>query len=325
MPNKILFVLPCNELSGSVISAVTLKEHLESTGHYEVDVCAPKGKYIQPDLIIPECRKNPAILLNAYARISKAYSKYHCIVYFTVRFGLLSPLFKSNEILYIHEVDIGKGFIQKAVIKIVNSFNKRLWVVNPLMRSVYPNGICLPNIFHKETSKSNSIRSNDFLMIANFKRDKGIYVLRELALLNPEKSFILLTNKDLADNDELEKYISDCPNNFKVILDQKEKEPLLQSSLYLLNLSLLEETFGLTLLEALSYDVIPMSFENIGASYCLSSEALFLNRDDTNCSLMKIVEKVENNRREYLGELKNYSDKHFSPEFVVSKFRDLIE
>ena len=320
---KVLFVLPFNELSGSVISATRLKKALEShnNGEWVVDYCLPENEFIKADVIIPKCRKNPLTLFSAYCVVKSVSHKYDAVIYFTVLFGMLCPLFSKKDYIYIHEVDIGNGLIPSIVLKLINLAKNSIWVVNPKMLDIYPSAKLLPNI---STEKQPSVRGKfspfDFLMVCNLKKSKGIYILINIAKSLPNSKFVLLTNCDLADKNELASYIAQAPTNLFIETNQSYKHDLFSSAKYLLNLSTLEETFGLTLLEAIAYRVIPISFKNMGSLYCLSENAYFIDKLDPVNSLLNILNNIEKDHLSYIGLLESYVKENFSAEYVCQKF-----
>lgn len=328
MTRNFLFVLPFNELSGSVVSAVRLKKALEQYFQHKVkvDFCMPETGPIQADVIIPQCRKNPLTLLKARSIVKSVSFKYEAVIYFTVRFGMLCPLFTTKEYIYVHEVDIGKGFLQAIVRKLINLAKSSIWVVNPKMKDTYPSARILPNIsIEKQPIAEGESAAFDFLMISNLKESKGIYILKNIAKKLPNFRFCLLTNSDLADACELDRFITNSPVNLCIETDQSKKVNLLSNTKYLLNLSTLEETFGLTLLEALAFGVIPISFKNMGSTYCLPERAFFIDKLDPVSSLIHILSLIEKDYLGYRNILVSYVDENFSVENVCQAFVSILK
>jgi glycosyltransferase involved in cell wall biosynthesis len=326
MIQQILFVLPVNELSGSVVSALRLKAALEGTVRWQVKLAAPEGDYLKPDIIIPECRKNPITLLQVYTDVFKHQSFYRFVIFFTIRFGMLAPILKRNHYLYIHEVEAGKGILPAIVKRIINYSHANVWVVNPKMKEVYRHSLCLPNVlpFEKVNNKGAQIFQFDFIMIANFKPEKGVFLFAELAKKLKNKRFILLTNEGLAENSTLDEFIQKAPQNLTIETSQDKKKELIRSSKYLLNLSVLEETFGLTMIEAISLGTVALSFKNMGAEYCLPPDSLFLQEDFLVESLSEITSLVDKEFRKYVEFQQTHVEKNFSSKAVVATYEQLV-
>lgn len=323
---RYLFVLPFNELSGSVVSALKLKNTIEKfNSDISVDFCCPSGSIIQPNIIIPECRSNLLDLFRVLRIVRSVHSQYSRVIFFTVRFGALSLFLKKKSILYIHEVQFGSNFIKKSINLLINNSYVDVFVVNPLMLGIYKRAKLLPNIqLSSDVHCSRLLKTHDFIMIANFSENKGIYVLLDIALSYPDFNFTLLTNENLVNPTVLRSYIASCPPNLSVCLEQEQKDMLLTRSKYLLNLSLLEETFGLTLLEALDYDAIPISFYNMGSCYCLGETAIFLDKSNPVIHFGRTLDDINVLGDTYIHNLKQNVITHFNEYVVFLMFMDLV-
>ncbi len=93
------------------------------------------------------------------------------------------------------------------------------------------------------------------LMVCSLKAYKGVDQFLKLANLNPEYTFKLVVN---ASQEEINAYFvnENFPTNFQVFPTQKDTQPFYREASVVLNLSdinLWVETFGLTVLEGMTY------------------------------------------------------------------------
>lgn len=122
----------------------------------------------------------------------------------------------------------------------------------------------LPDTFLKIASRHKQ-QGENILMISSFRRFKGIYEFAELARILPQYIFELVLS---ANQDEVDSFMSDVGEitNLRVYSSQKNIHPFYQRATLLLQLSHSNEwveTFGLTILEAMTYG-IPSIAPNVG-------------------------------------------------------------
>lgn len=132
------------------------------------------------------------------------------------------------------------------------------------------------------------------LMVASLRRFKGIYEFAELARLNPMYTFELVIN---AQEEETVRFSNELGNipNLAIYSAKKDLHPFYRSAAILMQLSHPEtsiETFGMTILEAMSYGV-PCIVPNVGGPTELVENGIngfTINPHD----LKDISEKIKN-------------------------------
>lgn len=329
--HRVLLVLPFNERSGACVSALNLKRLIESK-EVRVSIASPAGDYFKQDITISKISFNIFSSLFSAAVILGNYYKYDTIVFFTIRTAFISAVFSQSKkcFLYLHEVDVPPVLLSRLISEIlIKRLICNVIVVSPFMSKYYGESVSLlPNVVDVCHACDVLVhKSIDYIMVANFRENKGVYKFRELANNMPDKVFMLVTNKDNADCNMLSSYLSGIPNNMSVSFDQDDKTNLLRSSRYLLNLSELNETFGLTLVEAISVGVVPLCFYREGFAFCLGENAFFIDENNMIESIVKISYKLQEGLKynSYLKEIMKHVDEEFSPNSVIEKARMLFK
>ena len=194
--------------------------------------------------------------------------------------GIAGRLFKKDVIYHVHETSIKPIILKKFLRYVVEFSAKKVIFVsrylkliegfnNPKQYIVY-NAIPIVNNFDLERSLEKKRLSNVFevLLAASFKKYKGVYEFIELSkyLNNYEGfSFILILNAS-AEEIQSKIDISKLPSNLTIIPRQVNLENYYRRASVVLNLSRPDEwveTYGLTLIEAMSYGV-PVIAPNCG-------------------------------------------------------------
>ncbi|EPW4543089.1 hypothetical protein ACWLP4_004054 [Vibrio vulnificus] len=332
--HRVLLVLPFNERSGACVSALNLKSLLESKG-VTVSIASPEGDCFKQNITISKIGYNIFSSLFSAAVLWRCYFKYDTIIFFTIRTALISAFFSRSKkcFLYLHEVDVQPVFLSLLISRIlIKRLIKNVIVVSPFMSKYYGESVLLlPNVVDTCRLSDNKdkciIKDIDYIMIANFRKAKGVYKFRDLANSIPNKRFMLITNKVLADSNELDVYLDCIPLNMSVCFKQDEKNDFLRKSKYLVNLSELNETFGLTLVEAISVGVIPLCYYREGFAFCLGEKAYFLDEINTVESIVKISNQLDINVNydSYLRQLIRHVDINFSPTAVMENARALFK
>lgn len=329
--HRVLLVLPFNERSGACVSALNLKRLIESK-EVEVSIASPTGDYFKQDITISKISFNIFSSLFSAAVILSNYHKYDTIVFFTIRTAFISAFFSHSQkcFLYLHEVDVPPLLLSRLMSEIlIKRLIKNVIVVSPFMSQYYGESVLLlPNTVEICQDGDNfSHKKIDYIMIANFRESKGVYKFRELANNIHDKVFMLITNKENANHAELDGYLRGVPGNMTVSFDQNNKMSFLRESRYLLNLSKLNETFGLTLVEAISVGVIPLCYYREGFAFCLGENAYFIDEDNTIESIIEISDELQSrvNYNSYLEKIMKYVDENFSPNSVMEKARAIFK
>lgn len=155
---------------------------------------------------------------------------------------------------------------------------------------VISNALSQNFIDHVKRHLSNKVysdRASKVLMICSLAEYKGVYIYLELARQTPEIQFDLVLNATEEEvNYKLQKYSS--LKNLEIHAAEQNVHAFYQNARVLLNLSLSDrhvETFGMTLLEAISYG-IPCIAPPVGG----------------------VVEIIENNINGYLIDSRNFDE-----------------
>jgi hypothetical protein len=322
---KILFVTDLNELSGSCISLNELIVSLSSYAKFEILLASPHGSlFNKQNIKIYNCTKNLLYVFKNFFILYKYINneKPDYIILNTIRCAPYSIISPSKTILYYHEL-----FYNNALLFIIQKLfcyiAKLTFVVNPSMVPLFHNAVLLPNILPNEVLALPCAKTNSVLMIAMPLVSKGIFYFTLLAEFFPEYKFILLTDLSLADTETKALLLSKAAssNNLIINQDQNNKAQLISSAKYLISLSMLNETFGRVLMEAIKYNTIPICTRNNGYSYCLNNNShLFIDLNNLKNDFIRIDSNLSKCYSDTLANLKQYQISHFSSEVVLNIF-----
>lgn len=209
--------------------------------------------------------------------------------------ALAGKILGKKVIYHIHETSVKPKILKKFLFKIIQlTSDKNIFVSNFLAKKENIEQIksftiynALPKDFTEKSYQHQYLCDGDFniLMVCSLKEYKGILELLEIAeqcLENKKINFTLVLN---ATQDEINIYLKDytLASNILIFSAQKNIHPFYEKSTLLMNLSRVDawiETFGMTILEALSYG-IPCIVPPVGGpielvdngdnGYCISS------------------------------------------------------
>lgn len=313
-----------NEISGACVAANQLKGILKTKGN-KISYCCPQGDFIKADIELPIIGTNFLTQLCWFIKNKGELNSYDSIVCLTLRCFFIAFLFRSKSILYIHEDIVGPKVLFIILSWLIRLFLPKIAIVNPSLKRFYgAKASTIPNVFIDVTTVEKLCKNVDFIMISNFSAKKGIYKFQELARVYPDKKFVLLTNRELADFNELVCYKKNSTGNLSVVMEQALKNELLSRSRFVVNLSELNETFGLTHFEAVIHNALPISFINQGSLYVLGSGYPMLNSNDFINSFDEIVSKLEGEYDIFHRELLNRFNHKFSRSLVRRKLLVLM-
>ncbi|EEX67078.1 glycosyltransferase family 1 protein [Vibrio metoecus] len=295
---NLLIISTLNEKSGSCVAINSMITALHERGH-TVDLWAPHGDILESKKMIP---KGLISSLFFILKNKDDINRYERVVVYTIR-GTFIHLFIRGSILYVHEINAKSRFKYRIVNALININKGNLFVVNPEIMKKYPKcKVKTVGNFFDDKGKNFKKDSFSILMISAFSVDKGIDKFKEIAIYYPHLKFVLLTTL-LRNNDEevslFNDYCASSPKNLNVMTDQSRKTALLEESEFLVSLSLLDESFGLVIFEAIQHGCYPLTFSNTGSRYLLGDYP-FLEKDDCvtkfESTLKTVKEKVDINQ-----------------------------
>ena len=223
--------------------------------------------------------------------------------------GIAGWIMKKRVIYHIHETYIKPKILKIALRKIIQLTTTELIFVSKSLKSLEGfKGIkeniiynSLPIKFQEEGKvhvyKSTKVEKFNVLMISSMKAYKGIFELIEIARKtenNPNIDFTLVLN---ASQVELKHFFktTKLPSNLVLEHQQSDVIPFYKKASLVLNLSHVDdciETFGLTILEALSFGV-PVIVPPVGGPSEIvneGKEGFLISSYDTNKIAKKIIE-----------------------------------
>ncbi|WP_139463196.1 glycosyltransferase [Aeromonas veronii] len=326
MPNtkRVIFILPLNELSGSCVSAVALANILIEQG-YTVDFVCPKGNFIAPSCTIDVIGFNLIKCFRNFLKIRALVKKSDLTIFFTIRNTPLAMFFGRKAILYLHEIDVNPKALFIIVATFIKLFFKYRLVVNPAMESIYGPSQLLSNFKDFEQHLLVPDKFHDFIMVSNCTVKKGVLDYLELAKQLPKKTFVLLTVNTPSNSIVYDFILENAPPNLLVSTDQGRKLELISGAKFLLNLSHLDETFGLTLLEAVTLGTIPLSFENTGSKFFYQNDAYFIPRDNMVISIIEKINRLESIYFSNLHSLQSMAKHRFSSAVCLGTFISIFD
>lgn len=213
-----------------------------------------------------------------FVRLLK-YRKQNVVIYVNtvLPFGAaLAGKFMNKKVIYhIHETSIKPALFKSFLFQIVQFTASDLIYVSEYLRRIESIEGKLSHTVYNALSEdfvlkaSKVIRQNvgkrNVLMLCSLKKYKGVDVFIQLARMLPAYTFTLVLNCKRAEIDE---YLQDAVVSSNLIIHsaQKNVHPFFNDADVVLNLSLTNEwieTFGMTILEAMSYG-IPVIVPPIG-------------------------------------------------------------
>ncbi len=322
--NKIFIISPKNEISGSCVSVKKLKKILHDN-KFNVSIISCPGNFFENSKnIFYNTEFNILKILKNLIKVLYLLKKekdYFILFNSILSFPYLLFFFKTkNKAILIHELNLNPKWLYNLIIFTINLFNFKVFVVNPVMLKIYKNSFLLQNYFEDFNTKTKIKKKNQIIKIANCFLKKGIKDYIDVAKKNPDIQFILLTQKESAQKECL-LLLKNIPNNLIVEFDQSKKSELISTSKFLISLSQATETFGLVLIEAISYGTLPISVENPGSIYCLNNDKkLIYKRNYLIKNLKKIIKELSKDYDNILCNVEKYVKKEFSPKKTLNAF-----
>lgn len=287
MKNKIVCFHMLNNYSGSPLVLSVVLKGLVRKG-YNIDLFTSQGDGLLSNIeginyfsiYFTQNRKKIILLLIVfYAQLRLFFDvliKYHGIKNLTFYVNTICPfgaalagkLLGADIIYHCHEVYINpnpldilakhiKSYCANRIICVSDFVSKSDSVIldkNVVYNSLEKSFIDEVNKYLAANLKANKVYRN-VLMISSLKTYKGIYQLLKLARMMPKYHFIFVAG---ASKYDVELFIStnDIPINLEILSERSDVHRFYQASDVLINLSvptLWQETFGMTLLEGMTY------------------------------------------------------------------------
>ncbi len=194
----------------------------------------------------------------------------------------------------------------------ISRFNK-LVVVNDEIKNIYEKDfkgkvITIPNVIENIPLEKSKLKTNNIISIGRLEKEKGILDLIDVIDLVSKqiKDVTLYLIGDGKERKEISKKINKLNLNKNIVmtgfLNKKD------ISLYMLNSSLMvmtsfKESFGIVLLEAMSYGIPVISFENSGSRELINGKNGLIVKNRNIKRMAKEIVNLLNNKKE----LKTYS------------------
>lgn len=282
---KIICVHLYNDFSGSPLVLSTAIKGLVKNG-YEVTLLTSESEGFLSDLHVDNVNipyrfhKNKLVrlfrlLLNqwmVFCQILKYRKEENVLIYINtlLPFGaaLAGKIIGKKVLYHVHETSINP-FILKSFLKWVVSVtaNQIIYVSKYLMekepiegpQSIVVHNALSTSFVEKANSNKGQTTAKEtpftVLMLCSLKKYKGVHEYIELAKSLPSYQFNLVLNTDMAG---IESYftLTTLPKNLRLFPKQNDVHPFYQKADLVLNLSNPKEwveTFGMTLLEAMTY------------------------------------------------------------------------
>lgn len=332
MSQKILFISHQNNYSGSI--RVLLSEIQDKYYNYEYKLITTGKKgfltILDPNVIylnklVLRGRIGYYVSFILYSISLFLVTLYRGRKYDVIYINTIMPfqaaiagcILRKQIVYHVHEKFISKNRIIKIAEKVFNHVNaKRIYVSNYLKGAYNDNNndsIVVYNNLSKQfieniiyTPVMERALNNVYLFSAKISLDKGIDIFHKLAINSPELNFYLVTEEPIG---IVQKFLNfDIPENLSICDGKKGVGYYYQQADIVVNLTnplLCVETFGMTLLEAMSYG-IPIIAPNYGGPRELISngENGFLINDVTNIDIIteKLYYILDKNNYTYFSE-----------------------
>lgn len=247
--------------------------------------------------------------------------------------AIAAGIIRKDVIFHIHETSVEPKILKKTLRLIIKIFSKKIiFVSNYLSRKEKFNNktqIVVRNAITSKGKTQKKINSRFIVIMAcSLKTYKGIFELIEIARITSSHKkieFQLIIN---ADNDEIKNYIGEIsiPVNLKIFPRQQDLHLFYSNSDLILNLSRPDqwiETFGLTIVEAMSYGIPAIAPPVGGPAEIVEDKknGYLISCYDTDLISQKIIEIADN--QELQMYLRKNSLEKFK-EFDIDTFRTTI-
>ena len=296
MIGKILYFHPANDFTGSTKVLANLIEEKPDVTTYVVtdNKCLGALSFLPQVKILPIWVCNIKYLGAVTWRLSWLFWSIICLFRFNVYYvntiipfypAFIGWLFGKQIVYHVHEKYIVYNHTIRIAEFVFNHIKSTRIYVSNYLKEQYPNNkgsisIVKYNKLPKSYLDSYKIvplgnRSlKEILLIASLTKAKGIDMFVDIAKCMEDYNFtmILSTSKEVIDS----YFVQELPSNLSIYPAQADVRPYILKSDLLLNLSqpqLCVETYGMTILEAMAFQV-PSIVPNIGGPLELVEDGL---------------------------------------------------
>lgn len=187
--------------------------------------------------------------------------------------------------------------------------------------------ILKPNSIAFDSKAQNSQVKQNYIYVGRLEESKGIYDLLETWQTLDDK-FVLTVVGDSPDKEDTRKKYAAKNIIFKGTCSREKTLSLISQSKYLIQPALLYETFGLTIIEAMSFGIPVIGFD-IGTrkDFIENEENGFLTNKD---NLYKVIEKsYDYNNYERMSENAKNTAKQYQNDYIITKqleiYKEILE
>lgn len=287
MSNKIVYFHPHNDYTGSTrILANILEEKRKLSQIYVVTDNSEEGFLSSIDnvRILPLIIKGHHGLDSLTWRLSLIFWSLYCLFKFDTFYintiqpyfaALIGSFFKKRIIYHVHEKYRVSTHTTRTAEKIFNSIKCTKIFVSNYVKQQYPcnkddttliryNKLSIDFLEKVHINPIDNRKRKNILMISSLTRAKGVDVFVEVAKMMPEYRFKLILSTT---QEKINQFFNfSLPHNVTILPKQSDVTSFLFQTDLLLNLSnpvFWVETFGMTILEAMAFQ-IPAIVPNVG-------------------------------------------------------------
>lgn len=236
--------------------------------------------------------------------------------------AIVGEAYKKNIVYHVHEKSVMRDKDYVIAEFVFNHTRAQKIFVSNYLKGMYPmqtkgNSIVKYNYLPKSFTDNveiipiNQRNRNTIIMISSLSKAKGVFTFLSISKKLPKLKFILVVS---ADRQSILNFLgNDVPANLYIVGNVCDVHPYYRKSDLLLNLSvpyLCVETFGMTILEAMSYG-IPAIVPNVGGPTELIENGYNGYCVDTT-SLEDVIDKIVSclYEREYMRLSQNSIDRY---------------